>query len=164
MVRSWNPAFKGFTFAETLVAVALLILSAGLATQLLFSSLVFTQSHEASQKRFRSLLSLKTGLLASTSRVLPPSWAHPENSFVRNGDQWRMDYWDGEAGKTATLTVDAEGYFRWTDPEGSMVWGPWAGGQAAFWRVEERIAGLQITFTDRGETKTLRFPWGAWPL
>lgn len=164
MARSWKTGYRGFTFAETLVTIALLVLSAGLATQLLFSSMVFTQSHDAQQKRLRSLLSLKTGLLATTSRIQPPSWAPQEGTFVQKGFELQMDYWKGTAGAQASIWVDEAGFVRWRDPEASMEWGPWAGCQVSFWKVEDRIVGLAVTMTDGGQTRTLRFPWGAWSL
>lgn len=151
---------SGFTFPEALVTIGLTVLFVGLIGGVFYEGRMLADQQDRHDRFVQDRLSVASYLPLFCERVRPPEWLGQDKVFVSEGGRLLAFYWDSDPKKALSIEV-FRGAVQLVTPEGAWVWRTLEEPAVAWWKVDERVVGLNLQWSDHGRLRSLHIPWGS---
>lgn len=161
-MKPGSRSLKGFTFAETLVTIAVLVLFIGSAVGLSMVTHANQMRSERDQLRQLERISILSILPRLCSSVRPPLWASRSTSFQGEAQALVAHYWEGQADQTVHFEIEEQRLTAVT-PDSRWAWGRAELGGLAWWVKDGRVVGLRLSWAEAPD-QWIHFAWGGQPL
>jgi Tfp pilus assembly protein PilV len=154
---------RGFTFPEAIVTMAILVLFAGLTGVLFFQGTSMAARVNADSRAVQDQAFLVSVLPRICEQVRSPEWGQDEATFqsAANG-ALTVGYWKGVPDQKVVFSAH-DGALQIVTPETTWELSLVAS-QVAWWKVEDRIVGVLVTWQNSAGKQTLHVLWGAHAL
>jgi hypothetical protein len=151
---------RAFTFPEALATISLMLLFTSLLGGLFYQGQTLARQRAKHAMQIQEKISLATYFPSLCESIRPPIWMSQEQVFTIENGKFNVRYWDSDPAKSLSIEI-FDGTIRVTTPDGTWQWRTLQEPAVHWWIVSDRIVGLQLMWTESGETKTFNLPWGS---